>query len=522
MYRIIQHIMPAVVLMTMAWSSCKQYPRNRSHEGVSESSIRRGERLAKLYCSSCHLLPDPSLLDSKSWERGVLPTMGPRLGIFRYQGFLYPSSVYDPAIGRSFYPAAPLVDEQDWGHIVDYFSATAPDTLPRQPVHEPIANDLSLFDALVPATGRRAPVTCYVHIDSLWGSRQLITGTIGPAAILRYDRRLQLIDSTPVDGSIVDMQGTGDSAILCNIGNINPNDRKLGSVSGAAIDGEGRLRLGIRPLFTGLRRPVEVVAARLNEDTLTDYLVCEFGNLRGALSWMENKGGGRYEPHILRAQPGAIKAYVQDINGDGKQDIWALFAQGDEGIWVFVNKGRGIFEERCVLRLPPVYGSTYFELADINGDGHMDILYTCGDNGDYSQVLKPYHGVYVYLNDGGDHFSTGFFYPINGCFKAMARDFDGDGDLDIAAISFFADYRDAPEEGFVYLENKGNMQFKPHSLPAAQRGRWLTMDAGDLDGDGRPDIVLGNFSVGPVQSRSSVDWKQGPPFLLLRNRGARR
>src|SRR5260221_9249286 len=508
-------------IMVLLLISCKQYPRNRSHAQVAEGSIRDGERLAAVYCGSCHLLPNPALLDSKSWEKGVLPAMGPRLGIFQFRGINYPSSVYDPAIGRKFYPSAPLLTDVEWGHIIDYFSSTAPDSLPGQPDHEPVVDDLSLFNTLVPAAGRPAPVTCYVHIDSIKGGRQLIAGSIGPGAVLRYDAQLRQIDSTSVAGAVVDMQFTGDRAIACNIGNINPNDKRLGSVSGAVIDSTGKLRMDDAPFLNGLRRPVQVVPARLNEDTLTDYLVCEFGNMTGALSWMENKGKGVYVPHVLRSQPGAIRAYVQDVNGDGKLDIWALFAQGDEGIWLFINKGEGRFEEQSVLRFPPVYGSTYFELDDFNRDGHPDILYTCGDNADYSPVLKPYHGVYIYLNDGNNRFTARYFYPINGCFKAMARDFDGDGDLDIAAIAFFADFAHRPGEGFVYLENTGHMSFKPHSLPAARAGRWLTMDTGDVDGDGRPDIILGNFAVGPVLSRSSVNWKNGPSFLLLRSKPAR-
>jgi hypothetical protein len=150
---------------------------------------------------------------------------------------------------------------------------------------------------------------------------------------------------------------------------------------------------------------------------------------------------------------------------------------------------------------------------------HPDIVYTCGDNGDYSTILKPYHGVYIFLNDGKDGFEQKYFFPMNGCYKAIARDFDGDGDMDIAAISFFADYKDQPDEGFVYLENKGNLDFRPYSLAEARAGRWITMDAADMDGDGKMDLVLGNCSVGPTMMHAAVDWKKGPPFIVLKNVG---
>ena len=106
---------------------------------------------------------------------------------------------------------------------------------------------------------------------------------------------------------------------------------------------------------------------------------------------------------------------------------------------------------------------------------------------------------------------------MNGCFKAMARDFDGDGDLDIAAISFFADYPHHPEEGFVYLKNKGDLSFQPFILPETAGGRWLTMDVGDFYRTGRPDIILGNFHVGFPVSADTAYKINSSPFILLRN-----
>jgi hypothetical protein len=502
-------------------NSCTSSARDAYGQPVADSSLRRGKELAAMYCGSCHQLPDPALINKLSWQKGVLPAMGPRLGIFSYKGKKYPSYIYDPYVGPSFYPSRPILAEWQWQDIIDYYSGTAPDSLPPQPAHAPIRQDLALFRVDTPAAlpGQAVPVTCFVRIDTSSARRQLLTGRIFPGVLSQYDARLRRIDTAMVYGGIVDMQCMGDSAVACNIGNINPNNAQLGSADRIHYNKEGNLKMDSMPFLKGLARPVQISEADLNGDGRKDLLVCEFGHQKGALSWMENTGKGDYIRHVLRAQPGAIKAYIQDANGDGLPDVWALFTQGDEGIFLFINKGQGRFEEQRILQFPPIYGSSYFELADMNKDGSPDIVYTCGDNGDYSTVFKPYHGVYIYLNDGHNHFTQRYFYPIDGCYKAMARDFDGDGDLDLAAVAYFADFAHHPEEGFVYLENEGGMQFQPYTLAAARAGRWITMDAGDLDGDGKIDLVLGNFSLGPTLSKSATDWKKGPPFLLLHNLG---
>ncbi len=497
--------------------SCNNIAKNHSHENVSDGSIENGKVLAAKYCQSCHLLPDPSLLDSKRWEEGVLPNMAPRLGIFSYKFKYYPSSKSDFNLRKGFYPAKPLMSLEEWQNIIDYYTSTSPDTLPGQQRNFPVAVSGTQFKVEAPASNKQMPTTCFLQIDSLSSHRQIIVSDVNTRNIYRYSSNLTVLDSFKNISPVVDIERYAHNFLVCNIGDINPNNAKYGSAHLVSEDATGKMKPDSSIRLTDLARPVQISSADFNTDGKTDLLVCEYGNLTGALSWMENITTGKYLRHVIREVPGAIKAYITDVNKDGLPDIWALFAQGDEGIILFMNEGNGKFKEQRILSFPAVFGSSYFELDDFNQDGFQDILYTCGDNADYSAILKPFHGIYIFINDGTNHFGQKYFYPMHGCFKAMARDFNGDGKLDIAAMSFFADYANHPDESFLYLEGKGNLDFKPYTIPGTSSGRWLTMDAGDIDGDGKPDIVLGNFSIAPSFIKSSTNWRNGPPFIVLKN-----
>ncbi len=500
------------------FSSCKNYYRNNEHKNVSLSSIKKGKALAIKYCQSCHLLPDPSLLDAKSWEKGVLPNMGPRLGIFHYGFEAYPSFKHDGNLDSNFYPSQPVMQLGEWQNIIDYYSATSPDSLPKQHRKYPIQIGLPLFTVQVPKFTYENAGTSFVKINNGDSIYPVIVSDVLKKNVYFFNHQLEIKDSVRCSGPVVNIDFSQKKMLACDIGVLNPNNGKFGKAQ-FICNSNGKLKADSTLLFDSLRRPVQITSSDLNKDRKIDYLVCEFGNLIGELSWMENLGNNKFERHVLRPAPGAIKAYINDYNHDGLPDIWVLFAQGEEGVFLFTNKGHGEFETKEILRFPPSYGSSYFELADFNNDGYPDIVYTCGDNADFSPVLKPYHGVYIFLNDKSNHFNQKYFFPINGCYKAIAKDFDGDGDLDIAAISFFADYAHQPEESFVYLQNNGDFDFRPFSFPQAKSGRWLTMDAGDIDGDGKVDIILGNFSLlGPVM-KSTNNWKQTPPFIVLKNTG---
>jgi hypothetical protein len=202
--------------------------------------------------------------------------------------------------------------------------------------------------------------------------------------------------------------------------------------------------------------------------------------------------------------------------------VIAVLSQAWEGVSLFLNRGAGAFEESRILEQPPTFGYAGLELVDFNGDGRMDFLTVNGDKGESLSPARPYHGVRLYLNEGSGKFHEAWFHPQPGAYKVLARDFDRDGDIDLASISFYPDYLNAPLSGFLYLENLGGTRFQAHTFPGAAQGRWITMDAGDLDGDGDDDLVLGSLVLGPetipIPLPIREQWRQdGPAVLWLRN-----
>jgi hypothetical protein len=261
--------------------------------------------------------------------------------------------------------------------------------------------------------------------------------------------------------------------------------------------------------------------ADLDGNGTPDAVVCEFGHHTGSLSLYAD--GDPKRRTVLSPTPGARRTEVRDMDRDGRPDILALMAQGDERLSLFRNLGKGRFQEKVLLRFPPLQGLSHFELADFDGDGRLDVLMTNGDNWDYSAVRKPYHGIRIFLDKGSLDFKEAWFQPFYGASKAMAADMDGDGDLDISGISFYDDPAD-PARGFLCLENLGGLHFRPWSVPAAGCGKWLTMEACDLDGDGRKDIVLGSYfhNAAEVARLSRKGVTEFPQALILMNRMGRR
>jgi hypothetical protein len=475
-----------------------------------------GERLARSYCAACHAFPEPQLLAKKTWEAGVLPQMAPRLGVGT------PSLSDDALRNPHLVVLTKPVSEKNWQKIVGYYLQRAPDTLPYQslPTQPQIDPDLFHTGALVPALQSSAIITL---LETDPTHERLFIGEAGSNTLRIFDWNRRLRSSLTLSSPPTDLIVERDSVLVLESGILNPNDEPKGTLVRYEFAGADSLR-SPRILIDSLFRPVFVEQFDFDRDGRNELLICEYGDNRGRLA-LYTYDGSRYQRQVLDPHPGAIRFEIRDMTADGAPDIVAFFAQGDERIVLFENDGRGKFSGRfhILARFPPVYGSMYFSMHDFNGDGSMDILYVNGDNFDYSRVLKPYHGVRILENDGKNTFHERFFFPVYGAARAEVADFDKDGDLDILATSNFADGERHPERGIVFLENTDRYAFRPYAFTIASGSQWNLTAAGDLNGDGWLDVVIGAMDLEDIASlqRRSVQRRattQKDPILFFENR----
>ncbi|MEM1138089.1 MAG: VCBS repeat-containing protein [Bacteroidota bacterium] len=495
--------------LLISYLSCQ--PQKSEIVQVNDS----GEVLAKIHCASCHQYPNPSLLNKQSWKEYMLPRMGYMLGI--YENDKVRDSLIEAGSGgmlvetANIYPKDPVLDETSWQKIQAFYLQTAPEKLTNKKT-ETIETGLKHFKVVKPSLKLSPPSSTLVKFTE---NHEIFIGDAHTKKLFHLNANMELIKAGNVNEGAVSIDEIENEIWITVMGSFSPTDAPKGFILNLPKEGGKVANVPIGQL----RRPVHSAYGDVTGDGLMDVVVSEFGKWTGRLSLFINQGNKVFERQTLINQTGAIRAYLKDFNKDGLLDIISLFGQGNECMYISYNLGNGKFQTKQILQFSPANGSSYFNLFDFNNDGYDDIIYTAGDNADFKPIMKPYHGIYIFENNGENQFTQTFFRQLNGAYAAIPNDFDLDGDWDIAAISFFPNYKQSSEECFVYLENNGGNSFTASTFHDNEIGRWLVMDAGDIDADGDQDIILGSLAFEVIPKSNLVDrWiKEAIPFIILEN-----
>ncbi len=198
-----------------------------------------------------------------------------------------------------------------------------------------------------------------------------------------------------------------------------------------------------------------------------------------------------------------------DFNSDGKIDLaigdtwiyWQSSPSPAQRVHVMLGNGDGTFQAATAWGPDIAAGVGDLCISDFNGDGHQDIGYGSDEGGEPGKVG-------IIWGAGGGTFPT-FTVIHTGVVASSsawldAADIDGDGDQDVVA--------EVPSTEPAILRNTGTGNFGIEPLGAQGWGYTF----GELNGDGKPDIVLATHGncLPPVPAMVHVRLNNGAGQFL--------
>ena len=177
--------------------------------------------------------------------------------------------------------------------------------------------------------------------------------------------------------------------------------------------------------------------------------------------------------------PNPQSSAVVDVNGDGKADVVFATTSGPGQLDILLGDGNGALGVKAQAHgASNLYG---LAVADFNGDKHPDLA--------SSEQLGA--SVEVFVNAGDGTFGAPVNSTVGGSCNPrslVAADFNIDGKQDLAVLC-------DQSSTFVVLLGTGTGAFLAPLATSAGTRAAVSIATADLNGDGKPDLVLGAFGT---------------------------
>lgn len=222
------------------------------------------------------------------------------------------------------------------------------------------------------------------------------------------------------------------------------------------------------------------------------------GNVR---VWRQSAAGVFAAPVSYAVEHNWEDLDVGDVNGDGRPDIvigsWASGAS--KALAVLLQQPDGSFGAPTYRAVDPTWGTGGIAVGDVNGDGRDDIVASWGGNS------PTYIGILLQNADGSlGEMQTMPTFDIPA--PVAIADIDGDGRKDIVVA----------HDGWLAVSlyrQRADGTLMPEELFPSIYGSWErdALAVGDINGDGRPDIVLGSqvlLQNAPAATPLAVPWRR--------------